>query len=383
MSLRKSATSSSFFNTYQHCTSYNSSPSRSNLANRPTNNGHASESLHWRRRTYASVASEKSTSATSPSKNELHWPDVSEPHRIPTPYQIFNQARDEPYSKRRFYELVKIYHPDRNSSISSSSASATSINSQTHLERYRLVIAANAILSDPSKRSAYDHSGYGWSEFLSDVSNDHSTRSRYTTYHRWKTDTVNRFGWNIDDDPMYNATWEDWERWYERQRRHYHTYTRTSSSSARAAPWSSATFFSSASSAPSGLYASNAIFLSVVALLATLGGIGQATRANNASVSRSERIQAQSEKVSRNLMSARDDALESAGSTTKGDRIRRWVRERDEYGEGEIDGRTSRAGTDDDVCASGVVKNRDEEPFWKRPLEPWEKGDLEPYKRKD
>lgn len=379
MSLRKTPTITSFFHTC-HPTAYcSSSQPRSN---RPGRKIHYDGFLHSTRRTYATVASE---SSSSPSNNhELHWPEISESRRIPTPYQIFNQSRDEPYSKRRFYELVKIYHPDRNAHDNSPISAAGTQHHDIHLERYRLVIAANAILSDPSKRSAYDHTGHGWSDFLEDVSTEQSKRPKYSTYHRWKSDTITRFGWNIDNDPMYNATWEDWERWYERQRRQYHTSAHTSSgSSYRAAPWIPAAFFSSASSAPQGMYTSNAMFLSVVALLAALGGIGQATHANNTARSRSDRIQAHSEKVSKNLMSARDDAMESAGSSTKGDRIRRWVRERDDYGEGEVDGRTLRAGTDDDVCASGVVADKDEEPFWKRPVEPWERGDLKPYKRRD
>lgn len=352
MSLRKSATLGSLFSNCPQSICYSHSSSQ------PRSRATTSNKIKRReaRQAFATIAHDPGSPQPD---DQLHWPRVAEARRIPTPYQIFNQSRAEPYSKRRFYELVKIYHPDRNT------CSNDEALSKTHLERYRLIIAANTILSDPEKRSAYDRNGYGWSDFLEEESGKATKSYKYTTYHRWKSETVHRFGWSIDDDPMYNATWEDWERWYERQRR------------PPTSPWNSSFF--SAGQPPQTLYASNFMFLTVVALLATLGGIGQATRANQTSRGRSERIQAHSEKVSRNLMAARDDAMESAGTETKGDRIKRWVRERDDYAEGEPDGRILR--TDDDgLCASGIVTDKDELPFWKKPPEPWERGDLEPYR---
>ena len=77
---------------------------------------------------------------------------------IPTPYQIFGQKKDSPYSKRKFYELVKLYHPDRHDYGSSGNLPSYT----TKLERYRLIVAANDILSNPVKRAAYDRYGSGW-----------------------------------------------------------------------------------------------------------------------------------------------------------------------------------------------------------------------------
>src|SRR5690554_4812441 len=63
-------------------------------------------------RAYAMVADGRSRDAPHPN---IPWPEVSSANAIPSPYEIFNQKKGSPYSKRRFYELVKIYHPDRHS----------------------------------------------------------------------------------------------------------------------------------------------------------------------------------------------------------------------------------------------------------------------------
>jgi hypothetical protein len=55
---------------------------------------------------YATVASSKAPGAD-------HWPHHVHSTKPPTPYQILNTTPSEPYSKARFTELVKIYHPDR------------------------------------------------------------------------------------------------------------------------------------------------------------------------------------------------------------------------------------------------------------------------------
>src|SRR6187402_3852458 len=74
---------------------------------------------------------------------QLRWPEMTSANSLPTPYQIFNQNKGSPYSKRRFYELVKLYHPDRHDHDTISH----SLSYATKLERYRLVVAANDILS--------------------------------------------------------------------------------------------------------------------------------------------------------------------------------------------------------------------------------------------
>ncbi|KAF2964498.1 hypothetical protein GQX73_g9054 [Xylaria multiplex] len=111
----------------------------------------------------------------------------------PTPYEILAQPRDARYNKALFYELVKIYHPDRNHT-----AADSSIPHSVRLERYRLVVAANEILSDDAKRRAYDLYGAGWR-------GNRTLQSLYREADRsWRNEPGNA---------SRNATWEDWERW--------------------------------------------------------------------------------------------------------------------------------------------------------------------------
>ncbi|KAK8071300.1 hypothetical protein PG997_011503 [Apiospora hydei] len=111
------------------------------------------------------------------------------------PYEILEQSRNGPYSKRRFHELVMVYHPDR-----WVHGTYHDIPKATRIERYRLILAANAILSDPLKRRAYDEQGVGWSlgheNFLHNK-HTQATRSRYSS--------------------NMNASWEDWERWRDEE----------------------------------------------------------------------------------------------------------------------------------------------------------------------
>ncbi|KAL2829676.1 hypothetical protein BDW59DRAFT_32502 [Aspergillus cavernicola] len=125
------------------------------------------------------------------SEKDLSWP--SSPSF--TPYEVFGQTRGAPYSKHRFYELAKIYHPDR---PCNGHPLCKDISPEDRLQRYRIVVAAHEILSSPTKRAAYDQSGTGWSF------NPVATHPRGPV-------------WTGTSDPIYaNATWEDWERWYNR-----------------------------------------------------------------------------------------------------------------------------------------------------------------------
>ncbi|TLD11592.1 hypothetical protein PspLS_11550 [Pyricularia sp. CBS 133598] len=74
-----------------------------------------------------------------------------------SPYDVLEQPKNGPYNKRRFYELVMVYHPDR-----WIHGTYHDIPKQTRVERYRLILDANAILSDPVRRRAYDEYGVGW-----------------------------------------------------------------------------------------------------------------------------------------------------------------------------------------------------------------------------
>jgi len=233
------------------------------------------------------------------------------------------------------------------------------------LERYRLVVAANTILSDPSRRDAYNRFGYGWE--VNDDSTHPATNPdspfHYTTQHRWRaTSTTTK--WPPGQDPMYNATWEDWERWHER------ATARGSTTSNRS--WSE-TFFSPARTTKhqGTIFASNYTFISVIFLLAALGGVGQATRANEFAKSKLEQAQSINAESSRILMRTRQDTKEKGvAGESKDERIRRFLREKEVYGEGEFDARALRAGEDDGLCAPGLVGRRDERRFWEKPPEP-------------
>ncbi|KAF4556193.1 DnaJ domain-containing protein 2 [Elsinoe fawcettii] len=136
---------------------------------------------------------------------DVSWPEAPKGQSCPTPYQIFAISRTAPYSKARFYELVKLYHPDRNNS-------AASCSHATKLERYRLIVAAHTILSDPVKRSAYDRFGAGWagkadSPSTSPYANSQAHPGPFTSG-----------SWREHDPNIWaNATWEDWERWRDKQ----------------------------------------------------------------------------------------------------------------------------------------------------------------------
>lgn len=112
-----------------------------------------------------------------------------------TPYDIFQQDRNAPYIKTRFYELAKIYHPDRPSDWHRLSRN---LSPEVRIHRYRLIVTAHEILSDPVKRAEYDRSGSRWHSKPS----FREQRPPHCT------------NWN---DPIFrNGTWEDWERWNSR-----------------------------------------------------------------------------------------------------------------------------------------------------------------------
>lgn len=126
--------------------------------------------------------------------DDLSWPTTSSF----TPYELLKQDPGAPYSKNRFYDLVKIYHPDI---PCNGHPVCKDISAEVRLQRYRILVAANEILSDPAKRSAYDQFGTGWDNRL-----PNSPPGAWYPGMR-------------EHGPIYaNATWEDWERWHNRHR---------------------------------------------------------------------------------------------------------------------------------------------------------------------
>ncbi|KAL2753211.1 hypothetical protein ACRALDRAFT_2021629 [Sodiomyces alcalophilus JCM 7366] len=166
------------------------------------------------RRKYAVASDDQAKSTDKPRGGHCYsatsWPS----HPNPTPYDIFAMDKSTPYTKTRFYELVKLYHPDRHRHTqiyphlhshtlshghghghAQSSGTTPSLSAAACVERYRLVILANNILSNPAKRRAYDACGAGWT-------------------HPHHSDPVRDRAWRRHpDNAAHNATWEDWERW--------------------------------------------------------------------------------------------------------------------------------------------------------------------------
>lgn len=137
-------------------------------------------------RAYGSLSDEAANAHLPP------WPTT--PH--PTPYEILHLGRSDAYSKRRFYQLAKLYHPDTSFDDSHRPALG-GLSRAARLERYRLVVAAHDLLSDPHRRRLYDCHGLGW--------------PRGPLERRHKDDDWHRH----PGSPARNATWEDWERWRE------------------------------------------------------------------------------------------------------------------------------------------------------------------------
>ncbi|KAF7555127.1 hypothetical protein G7046_g6621 [Stylonectria norvegica] len=163
--------------------------------------------------------------------DNLGWPKS----KYPSPYEIFGLRKDTPYTKKRFYELVKLYHPDKHIH----SATVDNLPHATRLERYRLIVAANDLLSDPSKRTLYDNHGVGWTGGKSQTLNETIREADRSWRHQ-------------PGNAAHNATWEDWERWYNARD----------------------------GKPREPLYMSNGLFASLVVMMCMVGALTQISRAS-------------------------------------------------------------------------------------------------------
>ncbi|KAK1970911.1 DnaJ domain-containing protein [Colletotrichum sublineola] len=96
----------------------------------------------------------KSCSTSQPHDRTL-WPQTP----CPSPHDILGAEPGQTYSKKQFHRLVKLYHPDLHS-LNEDALDA--IPRATRTERYRLVVEAHEILSNPQKRFMYERYGLGW-----------------------------------------------------------------------------------------------------------------------------------------------------------------------------------------------------------------------------
>ncbi|ESZ92901.1 hypothetical protein SBOR_6710 [Sclerotinia borealis F-4128] len=274
---------------YYASSSHKSTTSQSYLF---ASQNHQPQHLHQQclhqRRTYAIVSDGRSANQ----HGGLRWPELTSAHAIPTPYQIFNQKKSSPYSKRRFYELVKLYHPDKHGIDIDTNEG---LSYDTKLSRYRLVIAANDILSDVVKRSAYDTYGAGWNGSPEAL----DPRDKHGEYR----------GWTGPNGPSQNATWEDWEKWHKRD----------------------------AKGKQEPRFVSNGAFVWLIAVFVVLGGLGQLTRFEEYEAGWVERRDRVHEGMSRELRARR--GREDMDMYRVGSREERisgffWRQRRDLRGEG-------------------------------------------------
>ncbi|KAI0887033.1 uncharacterized protein GGS22DRAFT_159235 [Annulohypoxylon maeteangense] len=227
-----------------------------------------------RKRCYATVSDgPKKPDASSPEHHA--WPSSSQP----TPYEIFDQQKTAPYSKSKFYELVKLYHPDRHHHTHHHSLSHS-----TRLERYRLIVAANQILSDPTKRRAYDLYGSGWS----------GVRSTENIYR-----SVDKSWRDMPGNASMNATWEDWERWYQER--------------------------DGKKQEQQPIYMSNSLFASMLCMFVIVGSLGQAQRAGTNSMNLVEMKDKHHEAINHDM---RKRELYQA-PLSRGERVEHFLRQRE------------------------------------------------------
>lgn len=212
---------------------------------------------------------------------EPHWPTT----QSFTPYDIFRQEPTAPYSKRRYYELVKIYHPDHQSG---KPPQLKNISDEAKLQRYRLIVAAHEILSDPQKRAAYDRDGTGWHSHP-----DHPNSKIYpATYARYA---------DHDASIYKNATWEDWERYYNRDK-------------------------------PKQVQVvSHRTFVTFIALLVLFGGFAQASWITQTQLSLDQKVQEMNSKSAR-LLAKRRQQTDDLRSTEH--RVQNFLMRRDPTGFG-------------------------------------------------
>jgi hypothetical protein len=320
--------------------------------------------------------------------SSLRWPSAKNKKRggvgeeegsiPPTPYEIFGQRERSEYSKRRFCALVKLYHPDRHCQHGGD-AELAQLSRAMKLERYRLVVAANALLSDPMKKAAYDQYGIGWASSSRGSSSSSSSSSssrhpvgregeifRYGFYHYrhhfhhyhnqhhrhgfYGEHSSARGQWSSrassgDDYSAYmNATWEDWEKWYRHRHRHQHQHQHRQQRGAQ--------------HEQQPLFAENGSFAAVVVALALLGGVVETMRAHSFAAALSQQRELVHSAV------ARERELRNAAGVVgaKNDRIQAFLRAR----EPPVGGGGGGGGAGAAAADSSLAEERD----WKKPPSP-------------
>jgi curved DNA-binding protein CbpA len=226
------------------------------------------------------------------------WPSSKDP----SPYEILEIQRHAPYSKQRYYELVKQYHPD----LSHLHTQTAHHPQHVCLERFRLIVAAHSILSDKHRRYAYDTWGAGW--------NGHATHPRQPQPHQaysrgdgegkkqswWQQreghDYSRSYGHGGPDDASANATWEDWERWYAARNPNV--------------------------SKQETVFADNSVFVAGILFLALVGSLAEVNYAKGQGAEVLEVSDRRTAELGRDVLRRRREALQSAD---RKERVRRFL----------------------------------------------------------
>lgn len=213
------------------------------------------------------------------------------------------------------------------------------------MERFRLIVSANAILSDPTKRAAYDRFGLGW--------NFANAPARDRPNPRWWTEREGHgappgfdknYGKGGPYDPSRNATWEDWEKYYQRK-----------SAAARGE--------TGGDEGQSPIHTSNRAFITIVAFLASLGGLANLSRANVNGQKFSDEADSRSAKLRKDMRKRREEA---AAMGSKDERIQAFLRSRDPIGYGLLDSQAEKIKKilpPGEMCMSDDIQRRSLNPY--------------------
>ncbi|EME39891.1 hypothetical protein DOTSEDRAFT_74693 [Dothistroma septosporum NZE10] len=274
---------------------------------------------------YATIAGDARVSPEQPERSELShvWPTPPKGLSQPTPYQIFDLKQSAAYSKGTFNRLVKLYHPDLNSRCNHG------VTDKIKMERYRLVVAAHTILSDPVKRSAYDRFGAGW-EGKAELGNS-PTWGATSAYGGSQPFT---HSYDPNDTVWANATWEDWERWRENKER-----VRREK--------------------PAPVYMANSYFLAMIVALAVMGSSLNYNRAQDAGHYFVEQRDIVHDRAAKELRRVRQEA----SMNNRQDRIEYFLKNRDAtMGTGDYEAireeKASRVLKDKGICRSEGISEQ-------------------------
>jgi len=199
----------------------------------------------------------------------------------------------------------------------------SSLSRIVKMERYRLVVSAHEILSDPARRSAYDAAEAGW--------NGRPVHGA-PKYHWGQNNETRWTGFDTNDSPFRNATWEDWEKWYMRD-------------NVKQEP----------------VYFSNGSFLMLVITVVFLGGFGQSIRVGDYSNIFQRQVEMVHDDASKVL---RIRKTESTGFGNRGERLQGFLRFRDPHGYGVTDPTEEgyrKLPPEPEVCLSDDINQRGNE----------------------